>query len=129
MVGSFAPLLAAVALVAPSPPPRMLVAGPALAGDRVVWGEQQEQLSVLRAWPETSPLWKNSSSWFAGPLAGSPMLVAFSRSYDGCPGQSRVACPVETQPLAGPPRGSLRPLAPAEPAAEPADPYGLLPCT
>jgi hypothetical protein len=114
MVGPFATLLAALALVASSPQPRMLVAGPALAGNRVVWGEQQERLNVLRAWPDTTPLWENGSSWFAGPLAGSPTLVAFSRSYDGCPGQPGVACPVETQTLAGPPRGALRPLAPTE---------------
>ena len=114
MVGPFATLLAALALVAPSPQPRMLVAGPAFAGIRVVWGEQQERLSILRAWPDASLLWEDGSSWFAGPLAGSPLLVAFSRSYDGCPGQPGVACPVETQTLAGPPRGSLRPLSAAE---------------
>jgi hypothetical protein len=114
MVGPFATLLAALALVAPARQPRMLVAGPALAGNRVVWGEQQEQLSVLRAWPDSTPLWESASSWFAGPLAASPALVAFSRSYEGCPGQPGVACPVETQTLAGPPRGSLRPLSAAE---------------
>jgi hypothetical protein len=111
MVGFLASLLTAGALLsAASPPPRLLVAGPALAGDRVVWGEQQDTLSVLRAWPDSSPLWQNATSWFAGPLAGSATLVAFSRSYDGCPGLAGVACPVETQTLAGPPRGSLRPL-------------------
>src|SRR5438876_12276318 len=119
MVGPFATLLAALALVAPSPQPRMLVAGPAFAGTRVVWGEQQERLSILRAWPDASLLWEDGSSWFAGPLAGSPLLVAFSRSYVGCPGQPGVACPVETQTLAGPPRGSLRPLAPAERCSAP----------
>jgi hypothetical protein len=101
-------VLAAVPLAAA--PPRTLVAGPALAGKRVVWGEQRDSLSVLRAWPDNPPLWQNGSSWFAGPLAGSPRLVAFSRSYDGCPDQPGVACPVETQALAGPPHGSLRAL-------------------
>src|SRR5712691_5119330 len=114
MVTLFASVLAAGALAAPSPQPRVLVAGPALAGGGVVWGEQQEGLSVLRAWPDASPLWQSASSWFAGTLAGSRTVVAFSRSYDGCPGRSGVVCPVETQTLAGPPRGSLRPLAPAE---------------
>ena len=112
MVGFFASLLTAGALLAtPSPPPpRLLVAGPALAGERVVWGEQQDTLTVLRAWPDSSPLWQSATSWFAGPLAGAATLVAFSRSYDGCPGRPGVACPVETQTLAGPPRGSLRPV-------------------
>ena len=111
MVGLLASLLTAGALLAaPAPPPRLLVAGPALAGDRVVWGEQQDALSVLRAWPDSSPLWRSATSWFAGSLAGAAPLVAFSRSYDGCPGRAGFICPVETQPLAGPPRGSLRPL-------------------
>jgi hypothetical protein len=111
MVGLLASLLAAGALLTPpTAAPRLLVAGPALAGDRVVWGEQQGTLSVLRAWPDSSSLWQSATSWFAGPLAGGARLVAFSRSYDGCPGQVGVVCPVETQTLAGPPRGSLRPL-------------------
>jgi hypothetical protein len=114
MVGPVAALFVAIALVAPSAQPRTLVAGPALAGGRVVWGEQGDGLNVLRAWPDTTPLWQSASSWFAGPLAGSQTLVAFSRSYDGCPGQPGFACPVETQTLVGTPRGSLRPLAPAE---------------
>ena len=115
MTGPIATLLTAVALVAPSPQPRALVAGPALAGGRVVWGEQRDGLSVLRAWPDnTTPLWQSASSWFAGPLAGSRTLVAFSRSYDGCPGKPGFVCPVETQTLVGAPRGSLRPVAPAE---------------
>ena len=104
-----------VLLAPPSPPaPRLLVAGPALAGGRVVWAEQQGGRSVLRAWPDRSPLWQSVTSWFAGPLAGSASVIAFARSYDGCPGQPGIACPVETQTLAGPPRGSLRPLGPAE---------------
>jgi hypothetical protein len=110
MVGLLASLLTAGVLLAPpTPPSRLLVAGPALAGGRVVWGEQQDTLSVLRAWPDSSPLWQSATSWFAGPLAGAAPLVAFSRSYDGCPGKAGVVCPVETQTLAGPPRGSLRP--------------------
>src|SRR5712691_2260496 len=114
MVTLFASVLAAGALAAPSPQPRVLVAGPALAGGGVVWGEQQEGLSVLRAWPDASPLWQSASSWFAGTLAASPTVVAFSRSYDGCPGRSGVVCPVETQTLAGRPRGSPYPLTPTE---------------
>ncbi len=115
MLALLASLLGAGAVLAtPSPPPRLLVAGPALAGDRVVWGEQQGTRSLLRVGPGSSPLWQSATSWFAGSLAGSATLVAFSRSYDGCPGQPGVVCPVETQTLAGPPRGSLRPLGPAE---------------
>jgi hypothetical protein len=90
------------------------VAGPVFAGNRVVWGEQRNGLNALRAAHEATPLWQSGSSWFSGPLAGSASLVAFSRSFDGCPNQPGVACPIETQAIAGPPRGSLRPLAAAE---------------
>ncbi len=114
MVAVLASLVAAGTLAGPAPQPRLLVAGPALAGDRVVWGEQRDGLNVLRSWPSASPLWQSASSWFSGPLAGSQTLVAFSRSYEGCPGRPGVVCPVETQAMAGPPYGSLRPLAPAE---------------
>ena len=111
------PLLAsflAAATLAGVTQPRQLVAGPVLAGDRVVWGEQRDGLNVLTAAHDATPLWQSGSSWFSGPLAGSGSLVAFSRSYTGCGGQPGVVCPVETQAVAGPPRGSLRPLAAAE---------------
>lgn len=114
MVPLLASFLAAAALAGATPQPTRLVAGPVLAGDRVVWGEQAGGLNTLRAAHEGTPLWQSGSSWFSGPLAGSTSLIAFSRSYDGCPGQPGVACPIETQAIAGPPRGSLRPLAPAE---------------
>jgi hypothetical protein len=47
MNGPVAALAVAVLLGATPPPSRTLVAGPALAGDRVVWGEQRGQRSVL----------------------------------------------------------------------------------
>src|SRR3989442_13382483 len=112
MVTLLASLLAAGALAAP-PPQRALVAGPVIAGSRVVWGERVGGLSVLRAWPQQAPLWRSASSWLTGPLGGSQTIVAFSRSFEGCPGQPGVACPVETQAVAGPLRGALRPLRPA----------------
>jgi hypothetical protein len=100
-------LATAAALVAPAP--RTLVAGPVLAGpDMVVWGEQQDGLSVLRAWPAQRALWQSASSSFAGPLAASRAVVAFSRSFDPCAAQPGIACPVETETLAGLPGGSLR---------------------
>src|SRR2546421_4013388 len=114
MVPLLASLLAIGALTGVTPQPRQLVAGPVFAGDRVVWGEQLDQLNVLRAAHDATPLWQSPSSWFSGPLAASGSLVAFSRSFDGCPAHPGVVCPVETQPVAGPPRGSLRPLAPPE---------------
>lgn len=114
MLSLLTAFLAAAVLAGTAPQPTRLVAGPVLAGDRVVWGEQAGGLNTLRAAHEAAPLWQSGSSWFSGPLAGSASLVAFSRSYDGCPNQPGVACPTETQAIAGAPRGSLRPLAPAE---------------
>ena len=114
MVPLLASFLVAAALSGATPQARQLVAGPVLAGDRVVWGEQRDSLSVLRAANEAAPLWQSGSSWFSGPLSASGNLVAFSRSFNGCPGEAGVVCPVETQPVAGSPRRSLRPLAPAE---------------
>ena len=103
MVGPFATLLAALALVAPSPQPRMLVAGPAFAGIRVVWGEQQERLSILRAWPDASLLWEDGSSWFAGPLAGSATLVAGGERFELRPGMmARVGPEQRRRILPGP---------------------------
>src|SRR5665213_3180969 len=114
MVPLLASFLAAAALAGTTPQPTRLVTGPVLAGNRVVWGEQSNGLNTLRAAHEATPLWQSGSSWFSGPLAGSASLIAFSRSYNGCPDQPGIACPIETQAIAGPPRGSLRPLAPAE---------------
>src|SRR4051812_46439968 len=114
MVPFLASLLTIGALTGVTPQPRQLVAGPVFAGDRVVWGEQRGELNTLTAAGDATPLWQSASSWFSGPLAASGSLVAFSRSFDGCAGQPGVVCPVETQPVAGPPRGSLRPLAPSE---------------
>jgi hypothetical protein len=114
MVPLLASFLAAAALTGVTPQPTRLVAGPVLAGERVVWGEQGNGLNTLRAAHETTPLWQSGSSWFSGPLAGSASVIAFSRSYNGCANQPGVACPIETQAISGPPGGSLRPLAPAE---------------
>src|SRR5258705_13920259 len=103
MVTALASLVAGGALAGPAPQPRLLVGGPALAGDRVIWGEQRGGLSVLRSWPDSSPLWQSASSWFTGPLAGSRTLVGVFRSYDGRPGQPGAAFPVGTQAMARPP--------------------------
>src|SRR3954451_19690025 len=100
MVPILASLLSAGALIAATPQPRQLVAGPVFAGDRVVWGEERDQLNVLRAARDTTPLWQSASSWFSGPLAASGSLVAFSRSFNGCATQPGVACPIETQAVA-----------------------------
>ncbi|MFN2627037.1 MAG: hypothetical protein ABR569_00165 [Gaiellaceae bacterium] len=91
-------------------PQRVLVAGPVLAGPRVVWAEHAGGESILRAWPHQPPLWRSVTSSFSGDLAGSAAVIAFARSTEACPSQPGVACPVESETLAGPPRGSLQRL-------------------
>jgi hypothetical protein len=94
-----AALAIAIPLVGASPPSRTLVAGPALAGDRVVWGEQRAETNVLVGAGGGPLLWQSRSAWLAGPLAASPLAVAFATSSSSCSG-ANTACPVETTVLA-----------------------------
>lgn len=84
----------AVLLGGAPPPSRTLVAGPALAGNRVVWGEQRGQTNVVVGAGSGALLWQSRSAWLAGPLAASPSTVAFATDSNGC--SSATACPVET---------------------------------
>jgi hypothetical protein len=95
MNGAVAALLIAVLLGVARSPSRTLVAGPVLAGDRVVWGEQRGQTNVLIGAGGGAPLWQSDSVWLAGPLAASPSTVAFATSSNGCAG-ANTACPVKT---------------------------------
>jgi hypothetical protein len=95
MNGAFAALAVAVLLGGAPLQSRTLAAGPALAGDRVVWGEQRGQTSVVVGAGSSAPLWQSRSAWLAGPLAGSRSTVAFAANSDGCSG-ANTACPVET---------------------------------
>ena len=105
---------AALAPPVPSQVSRRLVAGPVLAGERIVWGENVGGENLLRSAPSGRPFWRSSSSTLTGPLAASPSLVAFRRSFEGCPQQPGVVCPIESDVLAGPIGGSLRAIAPRE---------------
>jgi hypothetical protein len=105
---------ALAALLGVGAPQHQLTAGPVLAGERVVWGEQEDGVSALRIAGVASPVWESRPQWFNGPLAASASLIAFTRSFPGCATQSGVACPVETQAVSGPQGRSLRPVAPAE---------------
>jgi hypothetical protein len=88
--------LAVAALLGGAPPhSRTLAAGPALAGDRVLWGEQRGQTSVVVGAGSGAPLWQSRSAWLAGPLTGSRSTVAFAANSNGCSG-ANTACPVAT---------------------------------
>jgi hypothetical protein len=95
MNSAVAALAVAVLLGGAPPPSRTLVAGPALAGDRVVWGEQRGKTSVVVGAGSGAPLWQSRSAWLAGPLAGSRSTVAFAANSNGCSG-ANTACPVAT---------------------------------
>jgi hypothetical protein len=105
---------AVAALLSVSTPQHQLTAGPVLAGERVVWGEQVDGVSALRIAGTAAPVWQSTPQWFNGPLAASTGLIAFTRSFPGCATQSGVACPVESQAVSGPQGRSLRSVAPAE---------------
>jgi hypothetical protein len=95
MNGVVAALAVAVLLGGAPTPSRTLVAGPALAGDRVVWGEQRGKTNVVVGAGSGALLWQSRSAWLAGPLAGSRSTVAFATNSNGCSG-ANTACPVET---------------------------------
>jgi hypothetical protein len=95
MNSAVAALAVAVLLGGAPPHSRTLAAGPALAGDRVVWGEQRGQTSVVVGAGSGAPLWQSRSAGLAGPLAGSRSTVAFAANSNGCSAVN-TACPVET---------------------------------
>jgi hypothetical protein len=109
MNGAVAALAVAVLLGGAPPQSRTLAAGPALAGDRVVWGEQRGQMSVVVGAGSSAPLWQSRSAWLAGPLAGSRPTVAFAANSNGCSG-ANTACPVETTFFARRPRHGWLPI-------------------
>ena len=111
MNGVVAALAITALLGGGSPPARTLVAGPALAGDRVVWGELRGQRSVVVREDDAATLWQSDSAWLAGPLAASASTIVFATSANGCSGPG-VACPVETTIRAGRPNSWI-PLTPA----------------
>jgi hypothetical protein len=94
MNGAVAALAVAVLLGGAPPQSRTLAAGPALAGDRVVWGEQRGHTKVVVGAGSGAPLWQSRLAWLAGPLAASRSTVAFAANSNGCSGVT--ACPVET---------------------------------
>jgi hypothetical protein len=109
MNSAVAPFAVAVLLGGAPPQSRTLVAGPALAGDRVLWGEQRGQSSVVVGVGSGAPLWQSRSGWLAGPLAGSRSTVAFATNSNGCSG-ANTACPVETTFFARRPRDGWIPI-------------------
>lgn len=104
----------AVAAAAPAQPEsRLLAAGPVLAGDGVAWSEHDQGASVVRLWRPgrgSATVFRSETTSAGRGLAGSGSLLAFERSYPGCPQQPGIACPTLTDLALGPRTGPFRPF-------------------
>jgi hypothetical protein len=92
---------------------RVLWQGPALAGDAVVWGEEAGGTGSIHQWTQRlgeRDLYRSDSLALGRPLAASPTLLAFERTYPSCKPQPNFACPQAEDALVGPPRGPFRTL-------------------
>src|SRR5256886_15571100 len=92
---------------------RVLWQGPALAGDAVVWGEVAGATGSLHEWTQRrgEPVVYRSASLALGrPLAASPTLLAFERTYPSCKPQPNFVCPQAEDALVGPLHGPFRTL-------------------
>jgi hypothetical protein len=92
---------------------RVLWQGPVLAGGTVVWGEEAGGTGSLHQWTRTHRdrvLYKSDSLALTGPLAASPTLIAFGRTYPGCAPQPNRVCPQVEDAVVGPLGGPFRTL-------------------
>jgi hypothetical protein len=124
------PLAAALAVAAgeQSEPSRRLITGPVLAGDGVAWSEIDGAASVLRLWrpdKRTAVVFRSATISAGRGLVGSGSLLAFERSYPGCPPQPGIVCPTLTDVALGPRAGPFRPISPARKCAFPFSEPGL----
>jgi hypothetical protein len=101
-----------VASTAGAPHSRALWQGPLLAGDALVWSEAAGGTAEVHLWtPRGERVVYSADSLALGrPLAASRTLLAFERSYPGCPPQPDRVCPQRQDALVGPLTGPFRPL-------------------
>src|SRR6266511_1922034 len=132
MTNAFLPLAAVFAVAGGAPaqtePSRLLVAGPVLAGNGVAWSEVDGAASVLRLWRPrqgTAVVFRSETTSAGRGLVSSGSLLAFERSYPGCPPQPGVACPTLTDIALGSRTGPFRPISPARKCAFPFSEPGL----
>jgi hypothetical protein len=125
---ALAPVLAVAAAHAATETPRRLITGPVLAGDGVAWSENDGAASVLRLWRPgrgTAAVFRSETTTVGRGLTGSGELLAFERSYPGCPSQPGVVCPILTDIALGPRAGPFRPILAARKCALPFSQPGL----
>lgn len=107
---------------------RLLLAGPVLAGDGIAWSEAEGAASVLRLWRPArgvQVVLRSKTTTVGRGLVGSGPLLAFERSYPGCPAQPGVACPTLTDFALGPRTGPFHPISAARKCAFPFSEPGL----
>jgi hypothetical protein len=93
-------------------PSSVLLAGPVLAGQGVAWSESSGAAEAVFMWPgrgSAAPVYKSTVDSISE-LDGSRILLAFSRSYPGCPPSPSYVCPQLNDALAGPLPGPFHPL-------------------
>lgn len=93
---------------------RVLRQGPVLGGGGVVWAEQAGVQGELHLWSPSAGervVYRSEALALGQSLAASGSLLAFERSYPGCPPQPGRACPQLRDALVGPPAGPFQPLA------------------
>jgi hypothetical protein len=88
---------------------RVLSQGPLLAGDAVAWIEN-DSLHLWNARSGGRSVYRGDSLAVTRPFAASPTLLAFERTYPGCPPPPGHVCPQGTDALIGPLRGPFKAL-------------------
>jgi hypothetical protein len=97
---------------AATPESRVLWQGPLVAGDGLVWSETNAEAAAVHLWTARGErvVYRGNSLAVGRPLAASRTLLAFERSYPGCPPQPDRVCPQRQDALVGPLTGPFRPL-------------------
>jgi len=97
---------------AATPESRVLWQGPLVAGDGLAWSETNAEAAAVHLWTARGErvVYRDNSLAVGRPLAASGTLLAFERSYPGCPPQPDRVCPQRQDALVGPLTGPFRPL-------------------
>jgi hypothetical protein len=85
--------------------------GPLLAGEAVTWTEQSSGTGSLHLWSAGRGhriVYRSDSLALGRPFAASRTLLAFERSYPGCPPPAGHVCPDGADAVIGPPTGPFR---------------------
>ena len=93
---------------------RVVWQGPVLAGGAVVWAEESGGAGALHLWTGRRGdriVYRSKSLAVTRPIAASPTLLAFERTYPSCPPPPGHVCPDGADSVIGPLTGPFRTLA------------------